>query len=191
MSPEPAHQTDGCFDVHQDDGETRRRLRAIWRALESVEDPEVPVLSVIDLGMIADVRLEGDKAIVELTPTFAACPALDVIRNNVRGVVLDAGERDVVVKIVFDPPWSTDRITDEGRRKMKAFGLAPPVRKCSKGGANEDSVVQLGLFGFAEVACPHCDSTDTVTESLFGATLCRSIHYCNACRQSFEHFKPV
>lgn len=158
------------------------RMAAIWRALEAVTDPEIPVISVVDMGIIADVRVDDRRVAVDMTPTFVGCPALDVIRENIRSAVHALGEQDVEVNVVFDPPWSSDRITEEGRRKLKAFGLAPPVRPCA--GAPLAASLE-------QVPCPHCNSTHTEVESFFGPTLCRSIHYCRDCLQSFEHFKPV
>lgn len=157
------------------------RLRRAWEALREVRDPEIPPLSVIDLGMIADVRIEGDTLVVAVAPTFAGCPALDVIRQDVRRAVENAGERNVRVDTVFNPPWTTQRITEEGRRKLKEFGLAPPGGRCASG----------DMPDLERTACPFCASTETVLESLFGPTLCRSIHYCNHCLQSFEHFKTL
>lgn len=157
-------------------------LSHVWEALANVSDPEIPVLNVLEMGMIPDVHVEGETVVVEMTPTFAGCPALDVIRENLRHAVRSAGFEDVRVDVVFDPPWTSDRITLEGRRKLKKFGLAPPSH-CGTTGATFKALQQ--------VACPYCNSTDTTLESIFGPTLCRAIHYCNACRQSFEQFKPV
>ncbi len=155
-------------------------LAEAWRALEAVKDPEIPVISVVDLGIIADVRREGEAIVVDMTPTFAGCPALDVIRVDIRAAIEALGHGEVSVRVVYDPPWTTERITDRGRRQLKEFGLAPPGPTCGDGMPNLDAV-----------PCPLCDSTDTTLESIFGPTLCRSIHYCNACLQSFEHFKQV
>lgn len=158
-----------------------KREQAVWSALASVMDPEIPTLSVLDMGMIAAVRAQQDGVQVDLTPTFAGCPALDAIREDIAAKVKEAGEPGVIVNVVFNPPWTSDRITDEGRRKLKEFGLAPPGERCS-GGA---------MPMLEKTACPFCDSTDTDLESIFGPTLCRSIHYCHNCLQSFEHFKQV
>lgn len=154
----------------------------VWQALQAVADPEIPPLSILDLGIITDVRVERDGVTVDMTPTFAGCPALDMIRENITEAVAQLGDDRVTVNIVYDPPWTTDRITETGRRVLKEFGLAPPGRQCGGGSAVPD---------LDRVPCPHCDATDTELESLFGPTLCRSIHYCKSCRQSFEHFKPV
>lgn len=155
-------------------------LQAVWQALAGVRDPEIPAVSVVDMGIIADVFAADGGIVVQMTPTFAGCPALDVMRDQIGAAVRAAGFPGVRVDVVFDPPWTTERITAEGRRKLKAFGLAPPPA-CH--GARPQAL--------HDVACPYCDSTDTSLESLFGPTLCRAIHYCNACRQSFEQFKPV
>ncbi len=153
-----------------------------WCVLETVMDPEIPDLSVIDLGMIVDVRVADGRAVVRMTPTFAACPALELLCSTIVTALRDGGFADASVDIVFDPPWSTDRITDLGLEKLRLFGLAPPSRMDGRGVEMKDLV---------DVPCPFCDSSNTTLESTFGSTLCRSIHYCNACQQSFEHMKPV
>ena len=157
-------------------------LSRAWQAVGTVVDPEIPVVSVVEMGMIPDVAVVEDAVTVELAPTFAGCPALDMIRGQIIEAVLGAGFHKVDVRVVFDPPWSTERITEVGRRKLKEFGLAPPTR-CHGSPVSESMLHQ--------VACPYCDSGDTTLESIFGPTLCRAIHYCNSCRQSFEQFKPV
>lgn len=157
-----------------------RRAR-IDAALRSVPDPEIPPLNVVDLGVIADVRVTETSAQVDMTPTFAGCPALDVIRQDIEEAVRECGESDVTVRVVFDPPWTSDRITENGRRVLKEFGLAPPGPRCAGG----------GMVDLEKTPCPFCDSGNTELESIFGPTLCRSIHYCHACKQSFEHFKAV
>lgn len=155
------------------------RIRA---ALQTVTDPEIPVISVVELGIIQNVYFEGPVAVVEMCPTFAGCPALDVMRADIARAVEAAGFDEVRVRVVFYPPWTTDRITPAGREKLKSFGLAPPSA-CTGSGVTEAQI--------ADVACPFCGATDTALESIFGPTLCRSIHYCNACSQSFEQFKPL
>ncbi|RME39108.1 MAG: phenylacetate-CoA oxygenase subunit PaaJ [Planctomycetota bacterium] len=157
------------------------RLARVYRALETVLDPEIPVLNVLEMGIVADVHIDESGVTIDMTPTFAGCPALDVLRREMVEAVRAAGEPSVTVRVVYDPPWTTDRLSEEARRKLKAFGLAPPGPRC---GAQS-------LPEIERVPCPYCDSTDTELETMFGPTLCRSIHYCHACRQSFEHFKAV
>jgi ring-1,2-phenylacetyl-CoA epoxidase subunit PaaD len=158
------------------------KLKRVWEVLGRIPDPEIPLVSVVELGMIDDARLEEDGVRVRMTPTFAACPAIQHIRNHIRNALAEAGFRRVEVDVVFDPPWSTDRITPEGLEKLKQSGFAVPERMEGR------PVEPADLQG---VPCPNCNSTDTTLESSFGPTLCRSIHYCNNCLQSFEHFKPV
>lgn len=161
-------------------------VATIESALLTVVDPEIPVINIVEMGIVAGVHVDGGQVVVELTPTFAACPAVDVIREETRRAISNVFSGPVDVRIVYDPPWTSDRITDEGRRKLKSFGLAPPVHTCGNGTWGSGVTGNLGY-----VPCPHCDSTNTQLESLFGPTLCRSIHYCNACLQSFEQFKDV
>jgi len=156
-------------------------LSAAWKALESVVDPEIPIVNVVEMGMIAGIRMEADCVAIDMTPTFVGCPALDVIRENIRTAVSAVTPAQVRVNVVFDPPWTSERISEIGRQKLKAFGLAPPGDRCSGG------TIQT----LERTPCPHCDSKETDLESLFGPTLCRSIHYCRSCLQSFEHFKSV
>lgn len=163
-------------------GDSPRRVETVWAALQDVTDPEIPVLSIVDLGIIADVRVDAAGVTVDMTPTFAGCPALDMIRENIKEAVTKLGDDRVTVNVVYNPPWTTDRITEVGRRTLKEFGLAPPGARCGSGSTLPD---------LEAVPCPFCDSADTHLESLFGPTLCRSIHYCDGCLQSFEHFKAV
>jgi ring-1,2-phenylacetyl-CoA epoxidase subunit PaaD len=157
------------------------RAASIWKALESVTDPELPVLTVLDMGIIAAVRIDNDRVEIDVTPTFSGCPALAVIRDEIKNALQRAGETDITVNVVYDPPWTTDRLSEAGRQKLKQLGLAPPGKTCAS----------TELPALEQTPCPYCDSTNTELESLFGPTLCRSIHYCHACRQSFEHFKTV
>jgi ring-1,2-phenylacetyl-CoA epoxidase subunit PaaD len=153
----------------------------ILSALESVKDPEIPFVSIVEMGLIADVQVGDDSARVKITPTFAGCPAVEVMRAESEKTLRALGIKNVSVQITFDPPWDSNRISEEGRRKLKEFGLAPPMR--------HNGSVDLIQIQFT--ACPFCGSENTKLESLFGPTLCRAIHYCNNCQQSFEQFKPV
>lgn len=157
---------------------------AVWDALTSVPDPEIPAVSVVDMGMIERVEVEGDHALVVVLPTFTGCPAIDVIKSDVgRAVAAVPGIANVVVETTFLPPWTTDRITSEGRVKLKDFGLAPPT------GKGPVLVTQIGLPKVA--VCPFCGSKNTVNENPFGPTPCRALYYCNECRNPFEQFKEV
>jgi ring-1,2-phenylacetyl-CoA epoxidase subunit PaaD len=155
----------------------------VWDALGSIPDPEIPVISLVDLGVVRDVEVEGRRVRVEFTPTFLGCPALEVMRDRMEQAVRElGGEPDV--EVVQDDSWSTDRITSEGRRKLREAGFAPPAPREAGG----PTLVQLRRQGFR---CPYCGSSETRLENLFGPTPCRSIRYCDACRQPFEQFKTI
>ncbi len=139
--------------------------------LSRVRDPEIPTVSIVDLGLVHDIRVEPDRIAVELLPTFVACPALEVIRGTV-AEALAVLDRPVDVNFTFAVPWTTDRLTPAGRAGLRAAGIAPPT-------------------DLAAVRCPYCDSAHVARDSLFGPTLCRSLFYCRDCRQPFEAFKPV
>jgi ring-1,2-phenylacetyl-CoA epoxidase subunit PaaD len=158
----------------------------IHAVLATVHDPEIPPLSIVDLGIVERVTVTDDEVRVDLVPTFAGCPALDVIRDDVAAAVEPlAHGRAVEVRFVYAPPWTSDRITDAGRAALLEYGLTPPPDRRTGG------PVPIGLGMVPEHAvCPFCGSPDTVVESRFGPTLCRSIHFCRACRNPFEAFKP-
>lgn len=153
----------------------------ILASLQTVKDPEIPVVSIVEMGLIADVQTAPNAVRVKITPTFAGCPAVEVMRSESETRLRELGIENVSVQITFDPPWDSNRISPEGRRKLKAFGLAPP-----RPHSGNLDLIQLEL-----VNCPYCGSADTKLESAFGPTLCRAIHYCYGCRQSFEQFKPL
>ena len=152
---------------------------AVWGALAEVPDPEIPVVSVVDLGLVHAVGLDGDRLRVELLPTFVGCPALELIRASVAERLAGMAPQ-VEVEMTFAVPWTSDRITPEGRRKLGDSGFAPPSRPL------------LPTIGVRPTAtCPWCGSADTTLENLFGPTLCRTVFFCNRCRQPFEQFKAV
>ena len=157
---------------------------AVWDALSRVLDPEIPAVSVVDMGMIENVRVEGSTAHVTFLPTFTGCPAIAIIEDDIRsGVETVDGIAKVEVTASFDPPWTTGRITEEGRAKLTEFGLAPPT------GSGPVLITQIGLPAVA--VCPFCGSKNTHNENAFGPTPCRSLYYCDDCRNPFEQFKPV
>jgi ring-1,2-phenylacetyl-CoA epoxidase subunit PaaD len=150
-------------------------------AAGAVLDPEVPVLTIADLGVLRDVTVEADgRVTVTVTPTYSGCPAMDVIRRDVEEAVRAAGFPDVQVRTVLSPAWTTDWMTDRGRRALADYGIAPPQRHRSTTGP---VVVSLS------VRCPQCDSGDTRELSRFGSTACKSMWACNACLEPFDHFK--
>jgi ring-1,2-phenylacetyl-CoA epoxidase subunit PaaD len=145
----------------------------VWAALEEIPDPEIPVVSLVDLGVIRSVEVSDGHVHVEFTPTFLGCPALEFMKRAIEDKVPGA-----VVEVVQDDSWSTDKITAAGREKLRAAGFAPPAPR----------LVQIQ----AQVhRCPYCGSTDTKLENIFGPTPCRSLRYCESCRQPFEQFKTI
>lgn len=155
----------------------------VWEALREIADPEIPVISIVDLGVVRDVRVESSKVHVELTPTFLGCPALEVMRDQMAAKIKELGaEPDV--EVILDDSWSTDRITPEGREKLRRSGFSPPTPRA----AGAPRLVQLRSAFFR---CPYCGSTETRLENVFGPTPCRSLRYCESCRQPFEQFKTI
>jgi ring-1,2-phenylacetyl-CoA epoxidase subunit PaaD len=153
----------------------------VWDALAEIADPEIPVVSLVDLGVIRDVTVEDESVHVEFTPTFLGCPALEVMRDAMATKLRELGaEPDV--QVVLDDSWSTDKITAAGREKLRAAGFAPPTPR------GTTNLIQLNGAAFR---CPYCGSSDTQLENLFGPTPCRSLRYCRRCRQPFEQFKTI
>jgi ring-1,2-phenylacetyl-CoA epoxidase subunit PaaD len=155
----------------------------VWEALAEIADPEIPVISLVDLGVIRSVGVSRGQVRVEFTPTFLGCPALEAMRDAMTERIAALGaEPDV--QVISDDSWSTDRITPEGREKLRASGFAPPTPR-EVGGPK---LVQLQSNAFR---CPYCGSQDTALENIFGPTPCRSVRYCRSCRQPFEQFKTI
>ena len=156
----------------------------IYLWLEDVKDPEIPVLSLVDLGVVTRVLVLADKVEIEMTPTFVGCPALDIMKNEVRETLHKKGIKNVNVEISFREPWSSAKISEKGKDALKKFGLAPPP--------SGTLISDLDLLDKLEQAtCPRCNSSHTEIKSPFGPTLCRSIHFCHDCQETFEQFKPV
>jgi ring-1,2-phenylacetyl-CoA epoxidase subunit PaaD len=155
---------------------------AIWMLLESVADPEVPVLSILDLGIVRAVQVSADGAIgIAITPTYSGCPALDAINMDIRLKLIEHGFRNVHIQQQLSPAWTTDWMTESGKQKLKAFGIAPPNPK--------QQFCKTELFAEEAVQCPRCDSYHTELISRFGSTACKSLHRCLSCGEPFDHFK--
>ncbi|MFK2826338.1 1,2-phenylacetyl-CoA epoxidase subunit PaaD [Bacillus sp. B190/17] len=151
----------------------------VYEALNNVKDPEIDTVSIIDLGMVEEVVTEGKNVKVVLLPTFLGCPALDIIKKNIVNAVNELPSvEDVEVEFIFHPPWTSDRITEEGHKGLRAFGIAPPPEHFEEDGS-------------WHVDCPYCESTYVTMENIFGPTACRSILYCKSCKNPFEAMKPV
>jgi ring-1,2-phenylacetyl-CoA epoxidase subunit PaaD len=154
----------------------------VLNVLQAVKDPEVPVLSVVELGVVRGAEVEGDGVTVTITPTYSGCPALHVMEAEITAALVRAGFGEVTVRTVYSPAWTTDWIPAAAREKLRAYGIAPP------GPAAPEAPVLLGPT-VRNVPCPFCGSPNTVRESEFGPTACKSLHTCRSCRQPFEHFK--
>lgn len=154
---------------------------AIWALLARVPDPEIPVLSIVDLGIVRHVRRDPHGRLhVGLTPTYSGCPATEVIRTTVRAALDAAGQREAILDEVLSPPWSSEWLTAAGRAKLKAFGIAPPQETVSS---------PRQLWQAPSIACPRCHSRDTVRVSEFGSTPCKAHYRCGACAEPFDYFK--
>lgn len=170
---------------------------AAWAVLDTVLDPEVPVLSVVELGIVREVRVADDGSVgVMLTPTYSGCPATEVIADAVRAALLAAGANAVHIDTRWTPAWTTDWIGPAAREKLRAYGIAPPGPR--DGAADPGTAGMAGgaatrpmFFQPRGVACPRCDSPQVERLSAFGATACKALYRCRACREPFEHFKPI
>ncbi len=154
----------------------------VWEVLAEIPDPEIPVISLVDLGVVKDVAVDNGTVRIDFTPTFMGCPALEVMQRAMESKIAELGAVPEV-RVRLDDSWSTDDITAEGREKLRVAGFAPPTPRP----AGRLELVQLQR-GFR---CPYCGSTETKLENLFGPTPCRSIRYCESCRQPFEQFKTI
>lgn len=159
------------------------RTAEAWAALDGVPDPEVPVISVVELGIVRDVRVDGDAVTVTITPTYSGCPAMREIEQDVAVALRGAGFARVDVRTTYAPAWTTDWIGPDAREKLRAYGIAPP------GPAEGPTLVSIARRRV--VACPYCGSRGTRLQSEFGTTACKAIHVCDACRQPFEEFKAI
>jgi ring-1,2-phenylacetyl-CoA epoxidase subunit PaaD len=153
----------------------------VYTWLEEVKDPEIPVLSLVDLGVITGIQLAGSDVKIEMTPTFVGCPALDMMKSEIREVLKKRGFKNISIDVTFRKQWTSDLISEKGKQALKKFGLAPPPSR--------EIFTELEVLEHA--ICPRCEGSDTELKNAFGPTLCRSIHYCNACNEAFEQFKPL
>jgi len=153
---------------------------AVWDVAATVCDPEIPVLTIEDLGILRDAHIsETGQVLVTITPTYSGCPAMDAIRDDVTSALTSAGYDDVAVRLVLSPAWTTDWMSDDGKAKLAEYGIAPPTGKAAAG------PVRLGL----SVKCPQCSSLDTREMTRFGSTSCKALYVCNDCREPFDYFK--
>lgn len=156
-------------------------IESIWKILEEVTDPEIPVLTIQDLGIVRDVQLHDNELVeIIITPTYSGCPAMQAIEVNIRAILENYDIHNVIVTTILSPAWTTDWLTASGREKLRAYGIAPPVGSASK----------RSLFGEEpEVECPNCNSKNTEMLSQFGSTACKSLYRCKDCLEPFDYFK--
>ncbi|MCC2956788.1 phenylacetate-CoA oxygenase subunit PaaJ [Massilia sp. IC2-477] len=161
-------------------------LEQVWSWLGEVADPEIPVISVVDLGIIRDVAFDGDACVVTITPTYSGCPAMQVIADAVKEALLSHGLEDVRILTRLAPAWTTDWMSETGKAALKGYGIAPPVQQ-----AIDISGLHAGIRRRAapEVSCPHCGSPHTQLTSEFGSTPCKALYKCLDCREPFDYFK--
>lgn len=149
--------------------------KKIWQILSTITDPEVPVLTITDLGIVRDLKINGDEIEVIITPTYSGCPAMDMIAMNIKMALLENGYSNIKITTVLAPAWTTDWMTEEGKIKLKAYGIAAPDKKI--------------IIPKDGVECPLCNSTNTKLLSEFGSTACKALYQCNDCKEPFDYFK--
>ena len=161
---------------------SEHELEAIWQILEMVVDPEVPVLSILDLGIVREVKFNDDQVEIVITPTYTGCPAMDMISMNIKLALVEQGYKNIKVSSVLSPAWTTEWMSEAGKEKLRVYGIAPPNVK--------QQVCNNDLFAPHElVQCPHCNSFHTRRISEFGSTACKSLYQCNDCKEPFDYFK--
>ena len=150
--------------------------KSIWEILETVCDPEVPVLSILDLGIVRDIKLTEEEVEIIITPTYSGCPAMDAISIDIKLKLIEYGYKKIKITSILSPAWTTDWMSEEGKRKLKEYGIAPPGKLSN--GASEHLPI-----------CPQCNSTNTKLLSQFGSTACKALYQCNDCKEPFDYFK--
>jgi len=157
----------------------KKTKKKLWEILTTVTDPEIPVLSIIDLGIVQEVYVENENVEVTITPTYSGCPAMDFIEINIRKTLLENGFDKIQITHQLSPAWTTDWMTEEGKEKLKSYGIAPPISKA----------FDLDYLSNLSVHCPHCNSINTKLISQFGSTACKALYQCEDCREPFDYFK--
>jgi ring-1,2-phenylacetyl-CoA epoxidase subunit PaaD len=162
---------------------------AVWDLLQSIPDPEIPVISICDLGIVREVSAgDGERADIVITPTYSGCPAMQVIEDDIRAKLIAGGFKDVRIKTALSPAWTTDWMTESGKAKLASYGIAPPTHKVTGDGA---AIVRFVSRRHAGPACPQCGSHQTERLSEFGSTACKALYRCLECREPFDYFKPI
>ena len=157
--------------------------KQVWDWLEQIPDPEIPVISIVELGVVRKVELKNNEAIISITPTYTGCPAMNVFEQDIITLLTEKGLR-VTIRTIWSPPWTTDWLSDHALQKLRDYGIAPPV----KGSADKGTLFSAGP---KIVTCPKCGSDDTKVISQFGSTACKALYSCNSCKEPFEYFKCI
>ncbi|MCI5056667.1 MAG: phenylacetate-CoA oxygenase subunit PaaJ [Flavobacteriales bacterium] len=160
------------------------RIDHIWDLLKTIPDPEVPALTVVELGVIREVKFDQERIVITITPTYSGCPAMNFFEDEIEKVLSTAGYNDVKLSTVYEPAWTTDWLSNEAKKKLKDYGIAPPV-----GSTNDKGV--LSIHGPKVVPCPQCNSQETELISQFGSTACKALYKCLSCLEPFEYFKCI
>ncbi len=153
----------------------------IWELLKDIPDPEIPVLSILDLGVVRTISSEENKLIITITPTYSGCPAMNQFEDDIVSKLKENGIDNVIIKMTYDPPWTTDWINDEAKKRLEDYGIAPPVK-----GTQDKGIL---FKEKVKVRCPQCKSTNTEVISQFGSTACKALYKCNDCLEPFDYFK--
>jgi len=153
----------------------------VWTILKEIPDPEIPVISIVDLGIARDVRIDGDKVTIDITPTYSGCPAMNAIEKDIIERLKDAGVGNPEIKMVYSPVWTTDWLNDEAKERLREYGIAPP----EKGSRNKSLLTDNPKT----IACPRCGSEQTLLVSQFGSTACKALYKCESCIEPFDYFK--
>ena len=157
------------------------RKADIWNILQEVKDPEVPVLSILDLGIVRDIHLDGETVVITITPTYSGCPAMDMISMDIRLKLLEKGYRHIRIEQQLSPAWTTDWMSEAGKEKLKVYGIAPPNPK--------QQFCSTEMFQEEAVQCPRCQSYHTERISQFASTACKALYRCLDCQEPFDYFK--
>lgn len=151
--------------------------KKVWAILEAVPDPEIPVLSILDLGIVREIKCNEEQTEIIITPTYSGCPAMDAISIDIKLKLLEHGYKNIKITSVLSPAWTTDWMTEEGKKKLKEYGIAPPQHRSDRPGLND------------QPPCPQCHSENTKLLSQFGSTACKALYQCNDCKEPFDYFK--
>lgn len=162
---------------------TKEPTIELMEVLKTIPDPEIPVINIVEMGIVRDIEISGDDVLVKITPTYSGCPAMKSIEDDIVSELNSKGFEKVIVKKIYSPAWTTDWLSEETKQKLKEYGIAPP-----EGKAEDEFYRDLVT---KPIQCPYCSSNETKLTSQFGSTACKSLHYCNECQQPFEHFKCI